>query len=492
MAGKLNVAVVTIACWSYSSALLSAVLTVSNTSDVINGNVSSPAALIASPGPDGISFREAVLACNNATGPNRIEFADSLTGATIRLVSPLSVDAPQLAIDAGPQPRVGIDVTGLPTGLGVRESHVTISGLKISGIEMGGAALRIHADDKNISVDDITIEHSEFHSTKRDGNPVAISVGMLSGTGLRVTNVTIANNLFDGVGGDGDAVHVPTSGTNSLVENLIVEDNIFQNCTFPVELVPGDGATGTHIRGTIVRHNTFLQNVQPVSIGTIAGTTRVAAANVIESTRIDSNLFIGSGNPAVIMGAGNGAMATGNSIVDTEIINNIIVGCRIQVTAGFEQARGNTIDRLRIINNTITECQSGPAIFVTAGDDTLDDITNVVVLNTILWHNLNDILGLTVPQVRFTLTSIDRFVGQNGNISGDPLFRDPTHGDYVLRDGSPAIDAGTSDGAPAFDRLGNARCDNLRVPNRGAGAAPRTDLGALEAPCSGRRRSVAK
>ena len=37
-----------------------AVLAVSTTADAINGQVSSPAALIAHPGPDGISLREAI------------------------------------------------------------------------------------------------------------------------------------------------------------------------------------------------------------------------------------------------------------------------------------------------------------------------------------------------------------------------------------------------------------------------------------------------
>jgi hypothetical protein len=35
-------------------------------------------------------------------------------------------------------------------------------------------------------------------------------------------------------------------------------------------------------------------------------------------------------------------------------------------------------------------------------------------------------------------------MGENGNVSIDPLFMDPEHGDFRLRASSPAVDAGCS------------------------------------------------
>jgi len=58
-----------------------------------------------------------------------------------------------------------------------------------------------------------------------------------------------------------------------------------------------------------------------------------------------------------------------------------------------------------------------------------------------------------------------------GNIAGNPLFVDPTNGDYHLSDYSPAIGAGTASGAPTTDLDGNSR------PNPG-GSNP--DMGAYE------------
>lgn len=68
-------------------------LTVSNASGVVDGDVSSPAALIAHPGPDGISLPEALAAADNAPGRHTIRFARSLAGKTITPSESLSLRA---------------------------------------------------------------------------------------------------------------------------------------------------------------------------------------------------------------------------------------------------------------------------------------------------------------------------------------------------------------------------------------------------------------
>ena len=60
-------------------------LVVTNATDVENGDTTNPDALVRNPGPDGISLREAIQACNNATGPHSITFAPALSGQTIVL-----------------------------------------------------------------------------------------------------------------------------------------------------------------------------------------------------------------------------------------------------------------------------------------------------------------------------------------------------------------------------------------------------------------------
>src|SRR5579864_9065598 len=90
--GRVWVIVIAVLCSpaaAGSSASLTSVITVTTTSDAVNGNVSSPAALNADPGPDGVSLREAIEATNNAPGTYTIAFASSLQGATVALNSQL-------------------------------------------------------------------------------------------------------------------------------------------------------------------------------------------------------------------------------------------------------------------------------------------------------------------------------------------------------------------------------------------------------------------
>lgn len=62
---------------------LGTVITVTNNTVVVNGDTSSVKALMANPGPDGISLQEAILATNNNPGTWNIQFAPALKGSTI-------------------------------------------------------------------------------------------------------------------------------------------------------------------------------------------------------------------------------------------------------------------------------------------------------------------------------------------------------------------------------------------------------------------------
>lgn len=79
------------------SAKASVTVTVTNVSDVVNGNTSNIAALISNPGPDGISFREALYASNGTIGQKTITFHQSLSGATITF----AVDGELLLLSGG-------------------------------------------------------------------------------------------------------------------------------------------------------------------------------------------------------------------------------------------------------------------------------------------------------------------------------------------------------------------------------------------------------
>ena len=59
------------------------VITVTNATVAVNGDTSSVTALIANPGPDGISLLEAIMATNSEPATWIIQFAPALKGSTI-------------------------------------------------------------------------------------------------------------------------------------------------------------------------------------------------------------------------------------------------------------------------------------------------------------------------------------------------------------------------------------------------------------------------
>lgn len=81
---------------------------VTNVSDIVDGDISSPEALLQRPGSDGISLREALAAAQNASGSHAIAVDASLKGGTIHLVSSL----PRIARD-------DLTLIGLPDDLGM-------------------------------------------------------------------------------------------------------------------------------------------------------------------------------------------------------------------------------------------------------------------------------------------------------------------------------------------------------------------------------------
>jgi PKD repeat protein len=147
-----------------------------------------------------------------------------------------------------------------------------------------------------------------------------------------------------------------------------------------------------------------------------------------------------------------------------------------------------------IVNNQITGTSHAPPAIGIGESSTADIMNNTIadnlgngiatgtyavgfgvgsatITNCILWGNNDELVNLTA-----TYSDIEDADTGEGNISAYPMFIAPTTGDYHLKRGSPAIDAGTSEGAPITDFDG----DNRPIDGNGDGIAG-VDIGADEA-----------
>ena len=162
--------------------------------------------------------------------------------------------------------------------------------------------------------------------------------------------------------------------------------------------------------------------------------------------------------------------------------NNFDAG--ILIRGGSEGATGNGVRGVRIVNNTITQDDSRAlalGIYSNQPGASGNSVKDVEIINTIFSGPGSRFDGeIDTNQVRYSITSMPGFSGVNGNISADPKFVDTANGDFHLQVGSPAIDAGTSDGAPLLDLEGRQRFDDPSTPNTGGGTMPYYDMGALE------------
>jgi parallel beta helix pectate lyase-like protein len=143
------------------------------------------------------------------------------------------------------------------------------------------------------------------------------------------------------------------------------------------------------------------------------------------------------------------------------------------------------VDGLLIHGNTVWDTELGVRIRDTEENPT---VMRAELRNNILdaFSSECDSIGCLLYEDYNLIASGDRR-GRH-DLRGRPRFVNEAADRFELAAGSPAIDAGTSEGASRRDRLGRRRRDVRSVRNRGAGRRPFYDLGAHERQ-AGRRGS---
>lgn len=479
------------------------VLVVTNTTDVVNGNVSSPAALQANPGPDGISLREAVLATNNAVGPHTITFSPSLAGQTIAINAPLRLtrDGVTLQGVAGADgPAVTLDGKAITSDLCCRAilfanaSGITVSRLRITGTTSRG--IWVQAGDflyqpgipqrvANIRIDNNVFENNGLAA---DG---AINIAMDpegTASGASITDVQVTRNVFRGF--DGIGVIVQAAGTDSSIQDVLIQSNTFlENRVGSIEISANAGTNNGVSRARILG-NAIVNGNNPILLFHLSETKVPTSGAFIEDTLIAGNTLIGDGGSVSIFGGqANTVSAVGNVIRNTQIVNNaLLAGAGIRVIGGKTTgATRNRVEGVSMVNNTLVTSTPGLTVTSNSEGGSGNTVTGVAVSNSIFWPRPEAPLGagflvgeLAVSQVDHSITPMPDFTGANGNLSANPLLANAANGDLHLRPGSPAIDAGTSDGAPSRDLEGRPRFDDPATPNTGGGSVPYYDIGAYE------------
>jgi hypothetical protein len=222
--------------------------------------------------------------------------------------------------------------------------------------------------------------------------------------------------------------------------------------------------------GTVVRHDVFDGNAQG------GGGFGAAIGGNGASPLIDQNVFRHNSCDDQFL---SGVVAFVNS--SSPVITNNLFEHNACRAIDMTLPTGNTP---QVIGNTMVDNPVGVHVDgrVTAVQQVYRDnilVGNQVGLEVVFgaagrnptWEN-NLVFGSAT-----NYTGIDDQTGLAGNVSMDPAFVDAVHDDYHLQFGSPAIDAGSSAGAPTADFDGVPR----PLDGNGDGLAA-FDMGAFEFP----------
>jgi hypothetical protein len=364
-----------------------------------------------------LSLREAIFLANGNPGHDTIEFAPPLLGsfgATIVLsLGELPITNDLTVIGPGAN-RLAISGNGSRAVNVAAGTSATLSGLTVRDgrAEKGGGISNSGA---------LTITDSDV-----TGNTGSRLGGGISNSGtLTITNSSVTGNSTSGLGG---GIYNSASGRLSVIASTIANNS-------------ATSAAGD-IRG-----------------GAIYNLGQVTLASSTLSTNSASG-------PA---SSGGGVYSRSGSV---SITNSTISGNSANQTGGIDNNAELTIKHSTVTRNSRTASAAGPT--GVSGGITNSESGTVTVQNTIISGNG----GSGTPDFSGTVTSLgDNLVGDTSESTGwlanDLQGVDPRLGalasnggptrTHALLNGSPAIDAGNNEGAPAADQRGLPRIVNETI-----------------------------
>ena len=419
-----------------------AAVTVNTAADLVDGDTTTIASLIATPGADGtVSIREAILAANNSLELDTITFDASVFNGEADDVIHLQEELPisrSVTIDAG---GLGVVISGDALG-----DDALISGSFITDV------------DSNLnSVDNVRV----FNSLTTLANEVTLrgltitggNSGSVGGGGINSSagslNIIDSNISGNVAGGDGGGIGRIGEGTVSIV-NSVVSDNFSST---------RGGGFSVFSSDTILDRSTVSGNEASAARG---GGIIVAFGDLtVSSSTISGNVL--TENRVFTIGGGIRAFDSVVTITDSTIADN-----------SSTDGGGISINSASAANQSLLTLENS----IVAGNDSDGDILIGVASADfeISSSLIGDNTGISLAAAPVGSPDAD------GNFVGDALNPiDPLLGEladnggstqtHALLVGSPAIDTGST--TSTTDQRGELR------PNQG-GNGP--DIGAFEEP----------
>lgn len=306
-------------------------ITATTTSDASNGRVTSVGDLLASPGRDGISLREAIEAANNDPGEYTIRFASALRGKSILVREFLP-----------PLTGGNLTIEGQGVTLRAPDRHEELWGLMVAS---SGNRLRA-----------LTLEGFDIGVLIQPWRP---------GRGL-LTHVILADNVLS------DLVMRRIGDAGIAVRSMWSP-----GCGVPN---PRPCRSFSRILDTTITGNTIEARQAGIKLGLNNSGDRLERVTVTSNEiRISENTDMGIG---LEMGGNAGDDGTPARISDVLIAHNRVegaAGAGISVSAGVHRAQGNVTQRVRVLNNRVHLVRRGEGfcckgVWVFAGGEASDGI----------------------------------------------------------------------------------------------------------------------
>jgi hypothetical protein len=166
-----------------------------------------------------------------------------------------------------------------------------------------------------------------------------------------------------------------------------------------------------------------------------------------------------------------GILIKDGEVTNAYIANNVIVHTTLEIQIQVFDTIG-----LKIVNNTLWDNQYN--IVLRAG------VRQGLIRDNIFENEVAANLSQSAPYIEqdHNLVASGWNWGARGahDSSRRPRFVDQATSDFRLANGSAGIDAGNAADSPRFDKACRRRYDDPGVRNRGSGAPPFVDMGALE------------